>query len=81
MPEPTQPPLDYLFKLAAAVPEGRWLVHNQVYPVTRRHGTRGSRYWLSDPDPNLEPCDCGFAPELGTHYRRRPPGPGTGAGG
>ncbi len=27
------------------VPAEEVLVHNQVYPVARRHGTRGSRWW------------------------------------
>jgi len=63
--------VEYLFfKLPDAVPIGRVLVHNQVYPVARRPGMRGSRAWLSPPDPaKLEPCRCGWAPELGEHYR------------
>lgn len=65
-------PIEYLYKLPDGVPAGKVLVHNQVYPVARRLGTRGSRCWLSAPDPaRLEVCECGWAPELGSHYRRR----------
>jgi hypothetical protein len=63
------PELEYLQRLPAAVPAGRVLVHNQVYPVARRNGTRGSRHWLQLPADNLEVCDCEWAPELGDHYR------------
>lgn len=65
------PTPEYLYQLPTSVPDGRWLVHNHVYPVARRPGARGSRIWLSDPDPALLPCPCGWAPELGTHYRPR----------
>ncbi len=62
--------MEYLDKLPTAVPAGRVLVHNNVRPVERRQGTRGSRYWLYPPDPvKLEVCDCGWAPELGEHFR------------
>jgi hypothetical protein len=62
--------MEYLFKVPTSVPEGRILVHNNVYPVCRRSGVRGSRYWLDDPDPNrYEACNCTWAQELGTHYR------------
>jgi hypothetical protein len=60
---------EYLKKMPAEIPPGRVLVHNQVYPVARTPGTRGSRCWLADPSPELEPCPCGWAPGLGTHYR------------
>jgi hypothetical protein len=46
------------------------LVHNPVYPVTRkRPGTRGSRIWTQAPDDDVQPCSCGWRPELGEHYR------------
>lgn len=65
----------YLFKMPATVPPGRVLVHNQVRPA-RRLGTRGFRAWLSLPDPTrLAKCSCGWAPELGEHYRVIPPPP------
>jgi len=65
----------YLFSLPDAVPWGWVLVHNNVYPVARKLGERGSRCWLYPPDPALlEVCDCGWAPELGQHYRVRAAG-------
>ena len=51
------------------VPAEEVLVHNQVYPVARRHGTRGSRWWTQAPDGGLEECPCDWAPEHGVHYR------------
>ena len=51
-----------------AVPFGRVVVHNNVRP-TRRLGSRGFRAWLAEPSSKLEPCSCGWAPEIGTHYR------------
>ena len=59
---------EYPQSLPAAVPDGRVLVHNGVCP-SRRQGQRGSRYWLQPPADTLEVCDCGWAPELGDHYR------------
>ena len=65
--------LEYLAALPKALPpDGRVLVHNQVYPVARRPGTRGSRCWLQQADgagamrlrlgaragPALSPQDC-----------------------
>jgi hypothetical protein len=61
----------YLNRVPKAVPEGRVLVHNRVRPVQRDGGTRGSRFWLQAPEDALKPCDCGWAPELATHYRFR----------
>jgi hypothetical protein len=34
---------EYPQRLPAAVPDGRVLVHNQVAPVARQQGARGSR--------------------------------------
>lgn len=63
----------YLTALPDRVPVGRVLVHNHVRP-TRRLGSRGFRAWLSPPDPDrLSVCDCGWAAELGTHYRVKRP--------
>ncbi|SRR6266702_1394639 len=67
--DPFEPDREYLSRLPASVPAGRRLVHNSVRPVARRGGTRGSRFWLSEPGPALEICDCDWAPELGSHYR------------
>ncbi len=62
--------MEYLFKMPKAIPPGRVLVHNSVRP-TRRLGSRGFRAWLASPDlpPGLQPCKCGWAPELGEHYQ------------
>jgi hypothetical protein len=59
--------MEYPRSLPAAVPDGRVLVHNSVRPS--RQGQRGSRYWLQPPADNLEICGCGWASELGDHYR------------
>jgi hypothetical protein len=56
---------------APAAPAGKVLVHNNFRP-TRRLGSRGFRAWLiaaNDDRHGRKVCDCGFAPELGTHYR------------
>ena len=61
--------LHYLQRLSTTVPSSLVLVHNHVQP-TRRLGSRGFRAWLSAPDAtHLEVCPCGWAPELGRHYR------------
>jgi hypothetical protein len=48
------------------VPAGKVLVHNQGWA-----GTRGFRAWLASATERGRhgPCDCGWAPKLGTHYR------------
>ena len=62
--------LDYLKTVPKSVPSGKIVAHNNVYPVARRGGTRGSRFWLADAgDPLYEFCWCKWAPELGDHYR------------
>ena len=68
------PRLDYVSKLPKPeeIPRGEILVHNEVYPVPRYIGFSGSRFYLANRgDAKDEPCDCGFAPELGTHYRNK----------
>jgi hypothetical protein len=61
--------IDYLDEMPAAIPAGEILVHNNVVPA-RRINTRGFRAWLTAPDPSkFVVCDCGWAPELGRHYR------------
>ena len=64
----------YLGRVPKEVPVDSVLVHNQVrfpgspYPL----GVDGFRAWLQrDSRDRLEPCDCGFASQLGTHYRVR----------
>jgi hypothetical protein len=44
------------------------LVHNHIRR-TARSNTRGFRAWLQPPAANLVECDCGWRPELGSHYR------------
>jgi hypothetical protein len=62
----------YLSTLPTSIPPGLVLVHNQVRR-TRRLGSRGFRAWWFAPDaPRLEECCCGWAPELGRHFRVRP---------
>jgi hypothetical protein len=61
------------------LPDDSVLVHNFArFPGTSRAlGHNGFRAWLQrDGRERLEPCDCDFAAELGTHYRvvRRPGG-------
>jgi hypothetical protein len=59
----------YLEALPSAIPTGRVLVHNFVRP-TRRLGSRGFRAWLDSADrADLVRCECGWAPELGEHFR------------
>jgi hypothetical protein len=62
--------LDYLRSMPKSVPAGRLLVHNNVRP-TRRIGMRGFRIWLAlqAQTPPLVQCDCGWAQELGPHFR------------
>jgi hypothetical protein len=61
--------LEHLAKLPETIPAGKAVVHSYVRPPWRL-GSRGSRAYLTSADrPGIEPCDCGWAPELGTHYR------------
>jgi hypothetical protein len=62
-------PPRYLWTIPARVPDGWVAVRNRVRP-TRRLGSRGLRAWLAQPDaPWLDVCACGWAPELGEHFR------------
>jgi hypothetical protein len=73
--------IEYLDKLPATIPPGKALVHNNIRP-TRQLGLRGFRAWLvagdDDRQANRVVCDCGWAPELGKHYRIPRPGEGQG---
>jgi hypothetical protein len=69
---------DYLPEGAApsSIPAGKVLVHNHVVAgikPDRRVGTYGFRAWWADKPAgkDLECCDCGWKPDLGTHYRVR----------
>jgi len=65
---------EYLTVLPRSIPEGKWLVHNTVRP-TRRLGSRGFRAWLDEAGTDQrEQRPCGWAPELGLHYRVSRPG-------
>ena len=57
--------MTYLQRLPEAILEGQFLVHNSVRP-THPLGSYGFRAWLQAQDEHLEPCDCGWTPELGT---------------
>jgi hypothetical protein len=58
----------YLSTIPAEVPAGWVVVHNNVR-ATGRLGSRGFRAWLTGPSDRLSVCECGWAPELGEHYR------------
>lgn len=62
----------YLFEMPKTVLPGLVLVHNHIRP-TRRLNSRGFRAWLQADDDlsRIEVCDCGWAPELGQHFRVR----------
>ena len=66
--------MEYLDRLPLVIPSDKVMVHNSFSLPPRRLGRRGFRAWLVAVDddrwtPRREVCDCGFAPELGTHYR------------
>ena len=50
------------------LPEGRVVVHNHVIPAMPL-GTNGFRAWTQTLTPQLEVCDCSWAPSLSQHYR------------
>jgi hypothetical protein len=60
----------YLARLPRSIEAGSILVHNHVRP-RRKLGASGFRTWLQSPDdaPATECCPCGWAGELGAHYR------------
>jgi hypothetical protein len=63
--------MQYLTKLPDRLPPGdAVLVHNHVWP-TQRLGSRGFRAWLQPRTAEIEPCACGWAPELGEHFQVR----------
>jgi len=65
-------PMQYLSSLPEAVPLGSVLVHNSVRPQPVL-GSSGFRAWMEPPDaPHLVVCGCGWASELGPHYRVAP---------
>lgn len=60
--------MEHLSEIPAEVPKGKILVHNHIIPAATI-GLRGFRIWLSKPHKRYKKCDCGWHPELGTHYR------------
>jgi hypothetical protein len=61
--------VEHLSDLPKAVPPGKALVHGSA---------SRARFWLQQLPAEryqvvLVACDCGFAPELGTHYITRAP--------
>jgi hypothetical protein len=53
-----------------APPEGRVIVHNAHARPAKMQGTRRFRFWYqAGAYPPMLPCDCGWASELGEHYR------------
>ena len=69
----------YVERLPGGIPLGWRLVHNVRY-TGQRLGQYGFRAWLEElGDPRLPAvrrvCGCGFATELGVHYRSRWPDP------
>lgn len=60
----------YIGTIPKRVPAGMALVHNPVVP-TRSIGLRGFRAWVQSSLAGLEQCGCGWALELGKHYRTK----------
>jgi hypothetical protein len=74
MKKTKQPPVTrHLAKLPKVIPADMVLVHNHIRPVGFPDiplEFNGFRAWLqSGDDPPLEPCNCGWASELGQHFR------------
>ena len=69
MTGPKPKPEDDLHDVPDQVSTGSIVVHNHVKPA-QRLGTRGFRAWVG-PEGTIGyvPCDCGWMPHLGTHYR------------
>jgi hypothetical protein len=62
------------------IPDGHVVVHNHVTMTDKgkprrdlRSGIGGFRFWHQKPDDQSRteviPCDCGWGPKLGTHYK------------
>ena len=59
---------------AVAAPPGQILAHNRVGPASPRmgQGAKGFRFFAVEPSGLWVVCDCGWRPDLGTHYRAAP---------
>ena len=73
-PETRRHGMWYLRRLPSVIPAGLILVHNlQAWP-RRRLGSWGFRAFVTAPNAEqFVPCDCGWASELGPHFRKREP--------
>ena len=60
----------YLSEVPQRIPEGQILVDNWVWPREQLNAN-GFRVWLQAPANYLEPCFCGWASEIGQHYKPR----------
>ena len=56
---------------AKAAPDGKILVHNRIQPASARtrQGAKGFRFFAAASSELWGVCDCGWRPDLGTHYR------------
>lgn len=70
--------LDYLPNGPAPrnIPRGKVLVHNDMYhgsPPGHEVGVGGFRAWWTDKAnlKGLKRCNCGWRPDIGTHYKVR----------
>jgi hypothetical protein len=63
-------PASYPRRIPERIPDGMVLVHNHVRPRPGQ-GWNGFRFWLQkiDDSPLVVPCACGWAPEVGQHFR------------
>ncbi len=59
--------MKYVAHIPKSIPPDLILVHNIVRPQPLGHN--GFRAWLDAPEPRYVPCDCGWAPDIQTHYR------------
>ena len=59
------PPDDPIFT------RGVSFVFRHELPSSTDASSRGFRAWLAEPNERLVVCDCGWAPELGEHYRNK----------
>jgi hypothetical protein len=71
VPPPSPGELVPLYRIPTTIPAAWVMVHNGVRP-TRRLGSRGFRAWLQAPSDQLKVCSCGWASEVGDHYRGLP---------
>ena len=60
----------YLDQLPERVPDDQVLVHNRVWPRVALN-ENGFRAWLQHSADELEVCLCGWAPQLGKHYKMK----------